>query len=64
MAAGANGDPTQTLQTFKLVDLAQFTKEKTYSPNASEFDRLAAGWRFSQVPQSLLAGDSPEPIAA
>ena len=26
------------------------------------FDRRAAGWRFAQVPQLLLAGDSPQPI--
>jgi len=28
-------DPTQSLQTFQLSDLAQFTREKTYSNNAS-----------------------------
>jgi broad specificity phosphatase PhoE len=25
-------------------------------------DRTAAGWSFSQIPQLLLAGDSPDPI--
>jgi hypothetical protein len=30
------GDPTQNLQTFHLQDLAQYTKEKTYSNNASK----------------------------
>jgi len=29
------GDPTQNLQTFTLNDLAQYTKESTYSTNAS-----------------------------
>jgi hypothetical protein len=29
-------DPTQTLQTFNLVDLQQYTQEKTYSTNASK----------------------------
>jgi hypothetical protein len=35
-AANALGDPTQTLQTFTLGELAQFTKEQTYSTNASK----------------------------
>ena len=26
------------------------------------FDRQASGWTFSQVPQMVLAGDSPIPI--
>jgi len=26
------------------------------------FDRTPSGWSFSQVPQLLFAGDSPEPI--
>jgi hypothetical protein len=30
------GDPTQSLQTFTLPDLAQFTKEAAYSTNASK----------------------------
>ncbi len=33
--ANATGDPTQNLQTFKLADLAPFTKEKVFSTNAS-----------------------------
>jgi hypothetical protein len=28
------------------------------------FTRDGDGWRFEQVPQLLLAGDQPEPIAA
>jgi hypothetical protein len=28
------------------------------------FDRQGGGWSFSQVPQLLLAGDSPQPIPA
>jgi hypothetical protein len=34
--SNALGDPTQSLQTFTLNDLAQFTKEGTYSTNASK----------------------------
>jgi hypothetical protein len=34
-AANALGDATETLETFTLADLAQFTKEATYSTNAS-----------------------------
>ncbi len=30
------GDPTQSLQTFTLADLAQYTKEAAYSTNASK----------------------------
>jgi len=30
------GDPTQSLQTFSLPDLAQYTKEAAYSTNASK----------------------------
>jgi hypothetical protein len=32
----ALGDPSQTLQTFSLLDLQQFTLEKAYSNNASK----------------------------
>jgi hypothetical protein len=28
------------------------------------FTRKGGGWAFTQVPQLLLAGDSPDPIAA
>jgi hypothetical protein len=31
----ASGDPTLSLQTFDLTDLAQFTRERSYTPNAS-----------------------------
>lgn len=31
----ATADPTQTLQAFTLADLAQYTPERAYSPNAS-----------------------------
>jgi hypothetical protein len=34
--ANAIDDPTATLQTFVLTDLATFTKEKTFSPDASK----------------------------
>lgn len=34
-ASNAIGDPTQSLQTFNLVDLAQFTLEKSYANDAS-----------------------------
>jgi len=34
--SSALGDPTQSLQTFTLSDLAQFTKEAAYSTNASK----------------------------
>ncbi len=34
--SSALGDPTQSLQTFTLNDLAQFTKEKAYSTDASK----------------------------
>jgi len=30
------GDPTQSLQTFNLLDLQQYTLERSYSPSASE----------------------------
>ena len=33
--ANVTGDPTQNLQTFKLEDLAPFTKEGVFSTNAS-----------------------------
>jgi hypothetical protein len=33
--SNALGDPTQSLQTFTLPDLAQYTKEAAYSTNAS-----------------------------
>ena len=35
-ASNALGDPTQSLQTFTLLDLQQFTREKSYSSNASK----------------------------
>jgi hypothetical protein len=35
-ASNVLGDPTQSLQTFVLHDLAQFTKEAAYSTNASK----------------------------
>jgi len=35
-ASNAIGDPTQSLQTFNLTDLQQFTLEKSYSNNASK----------------------------
>jgi hypothetical protein len=35
-ASNALGDDTQSLQTFTLTDLAQFTKEAAYSTNASK----------------------------
>ena len=34
--ANALGEAGQSLQTFNLLDLAQYTKEKTYSTNASK----------------------------
>ena len=34
-AANAISDPTQTLQTFSLSDLAQYTREHTFATNAS-----------------------------
>ena len=34
-ASNAVGDPSQSLQTFDLLDLQQYTREKAYSPNAS-----------------------------
>lgn len=34
--SNALGDPTQSLQTFTLLDLQQFTLEKAYSSNASK----------------------------
>lgn len=34
--SNAIGDPTQSLQTFNLADLAQYTKERAYSTNASK----------------------------
>ncbi len=34
-ASNARGDPSQSLQTFNLLDLQQYTREKAYSPNAS-----------------------------
>jgi len=37
-------DPTQTLQTFDLLDLQEYTQEKTYSSNASkDFHLFYAG---------------------
>lgn len=42
--SNALGDPTQSLQTFNLADLQQFTKEKVYSNNASrEFHLFYVG---------------------
>jgi hypothetical protein len=35
-ASNATGDPSQSLQTFNLLDLQQYTKEKAYSNNASK----------------------------
>lgn len=35
-ASNALGDPTQSLQTFNLLDLQQYTFEKTYSTEASK----------------------------
>jgi hypothetical protein len=35
-ASNAVGDPTQSLQTFNLLDLQQYTLEKSYSPTASK----------------------------
>ena len=35
-ASNALGDPTQTLQTFTLLDLQQYTREKTYAVSASK----------------------------
>jgi hypothetical protein len=34
-SANVTSDPTQTLQAFSLEDLAQFTREGSYSPQAS-----------------------------
>jgi len=34
-ASNALGDPSQSLQTFDLRDLQEYTREKAYSPNAS-----------------------------
>lgn len=36
MSANALNDPTATLQGFDLLDLAQYTAEQSYSPNASK----------------------------
>ena len=35
-ASNVIDDPTQSLQTFNLLDLQQFTLEKSYSPSASK----------------------------
>ena len=35
-ASNALGDPAQSLQTFTLLDLEQYTQEKAYSNNASQ----------------------------
>jgi hypothetical protein len=35
-ASNAGGDPTQSLQSFNLLDLRQYTLEKSYSPSASQ----------------------------
>jgi hypothetical protein len=35
-SSNATGDPTQSLQTFTLKDLEQFTKGKAYSNTASQ----------------------------
>src|SRR5215471_7897412 len=35
-ASNATGDPSQSLQTFNLLDLQQYTHEKAYSNNASK----------------------------
>jgi hypothetical protein len=32
----ASDDPTQNLQAFGLLDLVQFTRERTFSNNASK----------------------------
>ncbi|MBV8225868.1 MAG: hypothetical protein JO232_11865 [Verrucomicrobia bacterium] len=34
--SNALGDPTQSLQTFDLIDLQQYTREKSYSATASK----------------------------
>jgi hypothetical protein len=34
--SNAVGDPTASLQAFNLLDLQQFTREKSYSPSASK----------------------------
>jgi len=34
--SNALGDPTQSLQTFDLTDLQQYTREKSYASNASK----------------------------
>ena len=34
--SNASGDNAQSLQTFNLLDLQQYTREKAYSPNASK----------------------------
>ena len=35
-ASNVNGDTSQTLQAFDLIDLRQYTQEKAYSPMASK----------------------------
>jgi len=35
-ASNANGDPSKSLQTFSLLDLQQYTREKSYSNTASK----------------------------
>jgi hypothetical protein len=35
-SSNANGDPAQSLQTFNLLDLQQYTREKSYSDTASK----------------------------
>jgi hypothetical protein len=35
-ASNALGDPSQSLQTFNLLDLQQYTREKSYSTTASQ----------------------------
>lgn len=34
--SNALGDPSQNLQTFNLLDLQQYTREKAYDPSASK----------------------------
>ena len=34
--SNATGDPSQSLQTFELLDLQQYTQEKAYSPSAAK----------------------------
>jgi len=56
----------------RIVDLVGKLPHAPQSPQAWPddrfdvvwiFDRAGPGWRFSQMPQLLLAGDNPDPIA-